>query len=92
MIVLPTDAGPVREAAAPAPRGPTADSRSDTAGAFEAMVLRPMVETMLPAGAAFGTGTGSDAWRGMLVDALADTLAREGTLGLDGLLPGDARP
>ena len=49
---------------------------------FEAVLLRPMVDTMLPRGGAFGEATGSDAWRGMLVDALSDTLARDGFLGL----------
>ena len=67
------------------------DARAEAARDFEAMVLRPMVETMLPEGAAFGTGTGSEAWRGMLVDALADTLARDGTLGLGAILPGGER-
>ena len=60
---------------------------SETAQAFEAMLLRPMVDAMVPRGGALGEGTGSGAWRDMLVGALADEVARSGAIGFETLLP-----
>ena len=76
-------------AASPGPRAPAVPPR--TARAFEAMLLRPMVDAMVPRGGALGDETGSGAWRDMLVGALADEVARSGAIGLAALLPGTER-
>jgi hypothetical protein len=58
----------------------------DITKAFEAMVLRPMVEAMLPeGGAVFGEGAGADVWRSFLAGALADAIAENGGTGLSKL-------
>lgn len=74
--------------ATPTPLAPPAafTRASETAAEFEAMVLRPMVEAMVPHGGAMGEGTGAGAWRSMMVDALSTELARSGALGLDALI------
>ena len=66
-----------RAAAAPAPPAPA----SEAAIAFEAVVLRTFVEAMLPEDG-FGEGTAGHMWRGQMADALADTLARGGGVGI----------
>ena len=78
-----------RQTATPTPH---AAGRDETARAFEAMVMRPMVEAMLPATMG-GEDTGATAWRSMMVDALANALAQSAPLGLAQHLPsarGDA--
>ena len=74
---------------APGATRPTATPAvpAETARAFEAMLLRPMIDAMVPRGGALGEEAGSDAWRDMLVGALADEVARSGAIGLDALLP-----
>ena len=69
------------------PPGPARTVPPETARAFEAMLLRPMVDAMVPRGGAMGEGTGSGAWRDMLVGALSDEVARSGAIGLHALLP-----
>lgn len=49
---------------------------------FEATILRPLIETMLPqSDTVFGDGPESDVWRGMLADTLARELAEAGGFG-----------
>lgn len=68
--------------AAQAPSAPqTTASRADPLVAFEAVVLRTFVEAMLPK-QGFGEGTAGHMWRGQMADALADTLARSGGVGI----------
>ena len=56
------------------------------AQAFEANalneLLKPMFETVDSAHGTFGGGNGEDAWRPMLVDAVAKQIAASGGLGL----------
>ena len=66
-------------ASAPDRGEPTGASKA--AIAFESVVLRTFVEAMLPK-EAFGEGTAGHMWRGQMADALADTLARSGGIGL----------
>ena len=59
---------------------------------FEAMILKPFLDSALPrSDAVFGEGTGGDAWRSMLIDALARDWAERGSLGIaERLLPDTA--
>ena len=79
---------------APGSAEPSTPSRAtpdaDTARAFEAMVLRPMLDAMVPEGGAFGEDTGASAWRGMMIDAVANAVAETAPLGLGAMLPGSA--
>lgn len=58
--------------------------------AFEAVVLRTFVEAMLPR-EGFGAGTAGHMWRGQMAEALADTLARSGGVGIAAALRDDLR-
>jgi peptidoglycan hydrolase FlgJ len=59
---------------------------------FEAMVLRPMVQSMLPESeAVFGAGHGADVWKSFFADAIAGELAEHGGLGIARFLPGQGR-
>lgn len=61
---------------------------------FEAVLLRKMIDSILPDGKAgvFGGGPAGPVWRSMLADVLSDGLARTNTLGLqDVLAKGQAR-
>jgi Rod binding domain-containing protein len=51
---------------------------------FEAMYLRQMLDELMPKDSEtlFGDGTSGMIWRSMLVDSLATTLAKSGTIGL----------
>jgi Rod binding domain-containing protein len=74
-------------AALPQPKAPG----SETARAFEAMVLKPLVETMLPQSeAVYGSGPGADIWRSFMAGAVADALAASGSTGIADLLPDHA--
>ncbi|MCU0831062.1 MAG: rod-binding protein [Rhizobiaceae bacterium] len=56
--------------------------------AFEAMILRPMIDAMLPESeAVFGSGPGADVWKSFYADAMANEIAAHGGLGLARLLP-----
>lgn len=88
----PATIPPVGRAPTP-PAIPAASNRaSETAAEFEAMVLRPMVEAMVPHDGAMGEGTGAGAWRSIMVDALSTELARPGALGLDALITDTLAP
>ena len=63
---------------------------SKAAIAFEAVVLRTFVEAMLPR-EGFGDGTAGHMWRGQMAEALADTLARSGGVGLARTIEGSGR-
>jgi Rod binding domain-containing protein len=55
---------------------------------FEAMYLRQMLDELMPkdSEALFGDRTSGMIWRSMLVDSLATTLAKSGTIGLAHLI------
>ena len=77
---------PAFEPQPPAERAALAGA-SKAAIAFESVVLRTFVEAMLPR-EGFGEGTAGHMWRGQMADALADTLARSGGVGIaDALEP-----
>ena len=71
-------AAPTAQTFAP-PSGPTGANAA--AVRFEAVVLQTFVEAMLPQ-EGFGGGTAGHMWRGQMAEALADTLARSGGIGL----------
>src|SRR4029079_7100793 len=56
----------------------------DVGQQFEAMYLRQMLDEFMPkdSEALFGEGTSGTVWRSMLVDSLATTLSKAGTIGL----------
>ncbi|SHM15791.1 rod-binding protein [Roseibium suaedae] len=59
----------------------------ETAQQFEASFLKNMLEPMftdLGEGGTWGGGTGSDAWRSMLIDEYANTIAKAGGIGIAG--------
>jgi Rod binding domain-containing protein len=65
------------------------DIRAKRAGEqFEAMYLRQMLDELMPkdSEALFGDRTSGMIWRSMLVDSLATTLAKSGTIGLAHLI------
>jgi hypothetical protein len=67
----------------PQGEGPAKAADAALARDFEAMVLAPMVETMLPeAGTFFGEGPGAAVWRAQLAGVIADAMAQRGGLGL----------
>jgi flagellar protein FlgJ len=51
---------------------------------FEALYLRQMLEECMPKDSddLFGQGTSGTMWRAMLIDSLATTLSKTGTIGL----------
>lgn len=57
-----------------------------TALEFESVYLNTMLQSMFAGldedAGTWGGGTGSDAWRGMLVEQYADTIARSGGIGI----------
>jgi peptidoglycan hydrolase FlgJ len=63
--------------------GPTGAGR-EAASAFEAVLLRQAMETMLPkAGPSlFGGGFANETWRSMFAEKLAESLARRGGVGI----------
>jgi Rod binding domain-containing protein len=65
----------------------TAEATSEAqAREFEAVFLTTMLQSMFAGldedAGTWGGGTGSDAWRGMLVEQYADTIARSGGIGI----------
>jgi Rod binding domain-containing protein len=59
-------------------------SDSNVGVQFEAMVLRQVLEDMLPkdASSVFGEGTAGNVWRSMLAENLANAMASRNILGL----------
>ncbi|MXN63713.1 chemotaxis protein [Stappia sp. GBMRC 2046] len=60
-------------------------SIDEAAREFEAVFLNTMLESMftgLEEGGAWGNGTGSEAWRGMLVEEYSKTIAQSGGIGI----------
>ena len=88
---------PISQIAAPqAGRAPTAPKPpQDVAIAFDTMLMRTVVETMLPKdGVSFGGGIGADMWRSQLADAVAGQLAQSGAISfaaMAGLTAGKTR-
>jgi hypothetical protein len=70
--------------APPAPANAPLDARGKAYKGLEELVLRNLVETMLPkdAEAVFGAGTAGDIWKSMLADQLAAQLSKNIDLGL----------
>lgn len=63
----------------------SSSSLHETAQQFEAAFLRNMLEPMFTAmgdGGTWGSGTGSDTWRGMLIDEYAKSIADSGGIGI----------
>jgi len=62
----------------------TAEQQSNPYEEFEAFFLRTFVESMLPkeAESLFGSGPGSDIWKSMLAEHMANELARGTTFGI----------
>jgi len=63
---------------------PSMDARTKAYKGLEQLVLKSLVESMLPkeSGAFFGTGTASDIWRSFLVDQLATQVGKTVDLGV----------
>lgn len=85
--VRPAPSADVRSVDAPVQgqSGPTQKSKAKDAGQqFEAMYLRQMLEEWMPkdSESLFGDGTAGTVWRGMMVDTLATTLSKSGTIGI----------
>jgi Rod binding domain-containing protein len=47
-------------------------------------MLKPMFDTLDSSGGPFGGGQGEQAWRPMMIDEIAKSIARQGGLGLSG--------
>lgn len=80
-----TDVRSVEATAAQEQSGQTQKSKAKEAGQqFEAMYLRQMLEECMPkdSESLFGDGTAGTVWRGMMVDTLATTLSKSGTIGI----------
>ena len=65
----------------------SAEARADAQGQeFEAVFLNTMFKSMFAGlgeeAGTWGGGSGSDAWRDMLVEQYADTIARSGGIGI----------
>ncbi|MFZ4807715.1 MAG: rod-binding protein [Hyphomicrobiaceae bacterium] len=65
-----------------------AAGKAKAATDFQAVILRTMVEQMLPAKAdhVFGSGTAGSVWRSMLAEKIAAQMASRDVLGLDKML------
>jgi peptidoglycan hydrolase FlgJ len=73
----------------PAPSNPAADA----AKKFEALVLQTFFEAMLPKDEQnFGSGPGSNVWRSMMAEQLADKFAGSGVIGLNKMLQSKIAP
>jgi len=73
------------EGAAPALSGQAQSSKAKEAGQqFEALYLRQMLDEWMPkdSESLFGEGTAGTVWRSMMVDSLATTLSKSGTIGI----------
>lgn len=71
--------------AAPALSGQAQSGKTKDAGQqFEALYLRQMLEEWMPkdSESLFGEGTAGTVWRSMMVDSLATTLSKSGTIGI----------
>ena len=71
-------------AAGPSSTGQPDSKAKDIGQQFEAMYLRQMLDEFMPkdSEALFGKGTSGTVWRSMLVDNLATSLSKAGTIGL----------
>ena len=69
-------------------RSDQAQKAKEAGQQFEAMYLRQMLEEWMPKDAndLFGEGTAGSVWRSMLVDHMATTLAKTGTIGIAQLI------
>ena len=73
------------DGAAPAPSGQAQGGKTKDVGQqFEALYLRQMLEEWMPkdSESLFGEGTAGTVWRSMMVDSLATTLSKSGTIGI----------
>lgn len=62
----------------------TEQSKVEGYKAVEALLMRTMVETMLPSDAksVFGSGVAGSTWKGFLAESIANELAKDGRLGI----------
>lgn len=70
---------------APAPSSQAQNAKKTEAGQqFEALYLRQMLEEWMPkdSESLFGEGTAGTVWRSMMVDSLATTLSKSGSIGI----------
>jgi Rod binding domain-containing protein len=81
---------PVASAPAPAPSPPVREKIDKAARDFTAVaigeLLAPLFETLPKDGGAFGGGQGEAAWRPMLVQEIAKSMAQNGGLGITTLV------
>ncbi|WP_045834936.1 rod-binding protein [Hyphomicrobium sp. 99] len=80
----PAEAQPV-DSAAQIKSGQAQSIQTKEAGQkFEALYLRQMLEEWMPkdSDTLFGEGTAGTVWRSMMVDSLATTLSKSGTIGI----------
>lgn len=73
------------DGAAQAQSSPAQSGKTKEAGQqFEAVFLRQMLEEWMPkdSESLFGEGTAGTVWRSMMVDSLATTLSKSGTIGI----------
>ena len=85
MDAVSVSADLLRPADATAKRGQSPEQMRETAEAFEASFLSQMMKPMfegLSTEAPFGGGAGEAAWRGFLVDAMAQQTVKAGGVGL----------
>jgi flagellar protein FlgJ len=61
-----------------------AHDKKDVYVQFEALLLKNMVEAMMPedAEAVFGSGTAGKMWKSMLAEKIAEEIARSGSIGI----------
>ena len=73
----PTDAGPSSAAEA------KARNTAETYRQFEAMALSNLIEASMPSDSSFfGKGVAGDTWKSMLVQQMADQMAKHGGIGI----------
>lgn len=83
--VLGAAQGRMMSAGAERSTGAAAAGLRQNAEEFESVFLNTMLQQMfagLEEGGSWGDSQGSDAWRGMLVETYADTIAKSGGIGI----------
>jgi len=70
--------------AADTTKGTPGQDKKDVYVQFEALLLKNMVEAMMPedAEAVFGSGTAGKIWKSMLAEKVAEQIARSGSIGI----------
>ncbi len=70
------------------PPGQTATPAAEAYRGFEAVFLRTVLESMMPAsdGSLYGGGTAGDMWRSLAADQFSSAIAKSGGIGIADLL------